>query len=220
MLEFPAPEIGEVIRGRKSFKTAAKSVGKQTLKNNWVAVVNRAEPFQQYLLNNPVGREETFLQIFLVDHVKQQFSVPTFSGSVWKSWRESPNCWRCPVLARTRKLFKYLTWLKTSSSLILKRIGTITKIWDNLFLPLKLNFVKARGNDTYESKKKKKQQKNESVVFTETGTDHEQEGDVARVTYVNNIMHSIYSNFELYINNQPIYNSSPTDCMHTSLKQL
>ena len=32
MLEFAAPEIGEVISGRKSFKTAAKSVGKQTLK--------------------------------------------------------------------------------------------------------------------------------------------------------------------------------------------
>ena len=32
MLEFTAPEIGEVISGRKSFKTAAKSVGKKTLK--------------------------------------------------------------------------------------------------------------------------------------------------------------------------------------------
>ena len=32
MLEFAAPEIGEVISGRRSFKTAAKSVGKQTLK--------------------------------------------------------------------------------------------------------------------------------------------------------------------------------------------
>ena len=31
MLEFAVPEIGEVISGRKSFKTAAKSVGKQTL---------------------------------------------------------------------------------------------------------------------------------------------------------------------------------------------
>ena len=29
--EFAAPEIGEVISGRKSFKSAAKSVGKQTL---------------------------------------------------------------------------------------------------------------------------------------------------------------------------------------------
>ena len=32
MLEFAAPEIGEVISGRKSFKTAAKSVGKRILK--------------------------------------------------------------------------------------------------------------------------------------------------------------------------------------------
>ena len=31
-LEFAVPEIGEVISGRKSFKTAAKSVGKQTLR--------------------------------------------------------------------------------------------------------------------------------------------------------------------------------------------
>ena len=33
MLEFAVPEIGEVFSGRKSFKTAAKSVGKKTLKN-------------------------------------------------------------------------------------------------------------------------------------------------------------------------------------------
>ena len=32
LLELAAPEIGEVISGRKSFKSAAKSVGKQTLK--------------------------------------------------------------------------------------------------------------------------------------------------------------------------------------------
>ena len=31
-LEFAVPEIAEVISGRKSFKSAAKSVGKQTLK--------------------------------------------------------------------------------------------------------------------------------------------------------------------------------------------
>ena len=36
LLEFAAPEIREVISGRKSFKLAAKSVGKQTLEKNWV----------------------------------------------------------------------------------------------------------------------------------------------------------------------------------------
>ena len=33
MLEFAAPEIGEVISGGKPFKSVEKSVGKQTLKN-------------------------------------------------------------------------------------------------------------------------------------------------------------------------------------------
>ena len=98
MLEFAVPQIGEVINGRKSFKSAAKRVGKQTLKKNRVKgassareAVNRRESFQQNLLNNPVGHEETFLETFLVDHVKQQFSVPTFCGSVWKYWRKSSN---------------------------------------------------------------------------------------------------------------------------------
>ena len=35
LLEFAAPEIGEVVSGRKSFKSAAMSVGKQTLKKQW-----------------------------------------------------------------------------------------------------------------------------------------------------------------------------------------
>ena len=32
LLEFAVPEIAEVVSGRKNFKTAAKSVGRQTLK--------------------------------------------------------------------------------------------------------------------------------------------------------------------------------------------
>ena len=57
--------------------------------------------------------------------------------------------------------------------------------------------------------KKKKEHKAVSVVFTETGTDDsDEEEEVARVTYVNNIMHSYFSNVEVYINNQQIYNSN------------
>ena len=43
------------------------------------------------------------------------------------------------------------------------------------FLALKLKFVKGRGYDTYESKEKKKEHKDESDVFTKTGTDDEEE---------------------------------------------
>ena len=76
------------------------------------------------------------------------------------------------------------------------------------FSAVKPKFVKGHGCDTYESKEKKKEHKDESVVFTETGTVDEEEAEVARVTYVNNIMHSIFSNVEVYINNQQIYNSN------------
>ena len=71
-------------------------------------------------------------------------------------------------------------------------------------MALKLKFVRGRGYDTYESKEKKKEHKAELVVFAETGDDEEEE-EVVRVTYVNNIMHSIFSNVGLYINNQQIY---------------
>ena len=79
-----------------------------------------------------------------------------------------------------------------------------------MFLALKLNFVKGRAYDTYERKEKKKEHKDESVVFTATGTgdDEEEEEEVNRVTYVKNILHSIVSNVEVYINNQQIYNSN------------
>ena len=75
-------------------------------------------------------------------------------------------------------------------------------------MALKLKFVKRLCYDTYESKEKKKEHKDESIVFTETGTGDEEEEEVARVTYVNNIMHSEFSNVEVYINNQQIYNSN------------
>ena len=76
-----------------------------------------------------------------------------------------------------------------------------------MFLALKFKFVKGRGYDTYESKEKEKEHKNESVVFTETADDEEEE-EVARVTYANNILHSIFSKVEVYINNQHIFNSN------------
>ena len=43
------------------------------------------------------------------------------------------------------------------------------------FLALKLKFVKRRGYDTYESEEKKKEHKDDTVIFTETGTDDGEE---------------------------------------------
>ena len=92
MLEFAVPEVGDVISGRKSFKSAAKSVGNKTLKKQLGSGSKQRRIISTKSTKQSIGHEETFLQTFFVDHVKQQFSVPTFCGSVWKSWRESPNC--------------------------------------------------------------------------------------------------------------------------------
>ena len=104
MLEFAVPEIAEVVSGRKNFKTAAKSVGKQTLKKQLGEGSRRGGSKQKRIIPTKSTQQSSrsrrdILQTFLADHVKQQFSVPTFCGSVWKPWRESPNCRRCTVLA-------------------------------------------------------------------------------------------------------------------------
>ena len=79
------------------------------------------------------------------------------------------------------------------------------------YLDLKIKLVKGRAFATYKTTEKKKEHK-EDAVFTETGDDdvefiEENEG-VPHITHLNNILHSIFSNAELYINNHQIYNSN------------
>ena len=83
-------------------------------------------------------------------------------------------------------------------------------------MALKLKFVKGRGYDTYESKDKKKKHKDESIVFTETGTDDSvEEEEVARVTYVNNIMHSFFQMLKCSLTISRF--TIPMDSKHTNL---
>ena len=56
-----------LLRGRKNFQTAAKSVGGQTLRKQLSSGSRKklqAESFKQNLQNEPVGREETFIKTF------------------------------------------------------------------------------------------------------------------------------------------------------------
>ena len=84
------------------------------------------------------------------------------------------------------------------------------------YLALKIKLVEGRGFDTYKTTEKKKERK-EDTVFTETSDDDVEciEGDegVTHITHVNNILHSIFSEAELYINNHQIYNSNGL-CAH------
>ena len=72
------------------------------------------------------------------------------------------------------------------------------------YLALKLKLVRGRGYETYNTKEVKKEHKEEAKAEEEETA--EDEAPVALVTHVNNILHSIFSNVEVNINNQQIYN--------------
>ena len=73
------------------------------------------------------------------------------------------------------------------------------------YLALKLKLVKGRGYETYNTKEVKKEHKEEAKAEEEETAEEE---SVPLVTHVHNILHSILSNVEVYINNQQIYNSN------------
>ena len=73
LLEFAVPGNAEVVSGTKNFNTAAKSVGRQTLRKQLVVVTGkgvRAESFHENLQNKSIVRKKTFLQTFLINHVE------------------------------------------------------------------------------------------------------------------------------------------------------
>ena len=73
------------------------------------------------------------------------------------------------------------------------------------YLALKLKLVRGRGYESYITIEVKKEHKGEAKAEEEETAAKE---PVLLVTQVNNIMHSIFSNVEVYINNQQIYNSN------------
>ena len=76
------------------------------------------------------------------------------------------------------------------------------------YLALKLKLVRGPGYETYNTKEVKKEHKEEAEAEEEEETAEDEEATVPLVTHVNNILHSIFSNVEVYINNQQIYNSN------------
>ena len=74
------------------------------------------------------------------------------------------------------------------------------------YLALKLKLVRGRRYETYDTKEVKKEHKEEAKA--EEGETAEEDAPVPLTTNVNNILHSTFSNVEMYINNQQIYNSN------------
>ena len=72
----------------------------------------------------------------------------------------------------------------------------------------KLKLVRGRVYEPYNSKEVKKELREETKAEEEATAREEQEAPVPLFTHVNNNLHSIVSNVEVYINSQQIYNSN------------
>ena len=73
------------------------------------------------------------------------------------------------------------------------------------YLVLKLKFVRGHGYENYNTTEVKEEHKKEAKAEEEERA--EEDAPVPLATHVNNILHSFFSNFEVYINNQQIYKS-------------
>ena len=71
---------------------------------------------------------------------------------------------------------------------------------------MKLKLNKSCGYETHNTKEVKKE--HEEEVKAEEEEKAEKDAPVPLVTHVNNISYSIFSNVEVYINNQQIYKSN------------
>ena len=74
------------------------------------------------------------------------------------------------------------------------------------YLVLKLKLVRGRGYETYNTEEIKEEHKKEAKAEEEETAEEDAPGPL--VTHVNNILQSIFPNFEVLINNQEKYNSN------------
>ena len=128
--------------------------GDRLWEHSWVVVAGkglRAESFQQNLQNKSIGHEETF---FLNKHV-EQFFVPNFlavSGNLWGKF---------PVVDDVLSSHEQKIHPNASihENCIESEFQTARNYYVDLrqtYLALKLNFVKGRRYETYNTKELKK----------------------------------------------------------------
>ena len=160
----------------------------------------RAELFQQNLQNKSVGREETFLYKHFSLIMSSNFRYQPFvavSGNLGG---------KVPVVDDVLSSHEQDIYHTTSldENCIEFEFQTDRNYYVDLrqtYLALKLKLVRGRGYETYNTNEVKKEHKEKAKAEEEETAEDEA---VPLVTHVNNILHSIFSNVEVYINNQQI----------------
>ena len=110
------------------------------------------------------------------------------------------------LLSHEQEIYATTTLNERSTELQFQTDRTFYVDLRRTYLALKLKLVRGCGYETYNTKEVKKEHKEEAKAEEEETA--EDDAPVPLVTHVNNILHSIFSNVELYFNNQQIYNSN------------
>ena len=202
LLDFAVTEILEVISGRKNFKIAAKSVERQTLRKQ-LGSGSRKKTSSGVI---PTKSAEK-IQLVAERHIYQNFSIIMSSNFRYQPFvavSGSPGA-NVPVIDEVLSCHEQEIYPTTSidENCIEFEFQTDRIYYVDLrqaYLALKLKLVRGRGYETYNTKEVKKEQKEEGKAEEEETA--EKEAPVLLATHVNNVLHSIFSNVEVYINNQ------------------
>ena len=206
-LEFAAPEIAEVVSGRKNFKTAAMSVGRQTLRKQ-LGSGSRKRTASRVLPTKSAkqisrSRRDIFTNI-------SHSSCRVIFGTNFLAVSGNLGG-KVPVVDDVMSSHEQEIYLTTSpdENCIEFEFQTDRNYYVDLrqtYLALKLKLARGRGYETFNTKEVKKKHKEEAKAEEEEAA--EEDAAVPLVTHVNNILHSIFSNVEVYINNRQFYNSN------------
>ena len=186
LLEFALPEIAEVVSGRKNFKNAAKSVGKQTLKKQ-LGQGSRKRTGSR-IIPTKSTKESSRSQRHIFTNISRRSCQTAIFVEVSGNLGGKVQVVDDVLSSHEQEIYLTTALDENCIEIVFETDRNYYVDSRQSFLALKRKFVKRRGYDTYESQEKKKEHKDESVVFTETGTDDGKE-EVDRVTYVNNIVH-------------------------------
>ena len=194
LLEFAVPEIAEVVSGRKNIKTAAKSVGRQTLGKQLGEGSRRRTGGSKKRSSNKICKTN---QSVADRHFYKLFSLIMSSNFRYQSFVAiSGNLGgKFPVVDDVLSSHEQEIYPTTSldENCIEFEFQTDRNYYVDLrqtYLALKLKLVRGRGFETYNTKKVKKEHKEEAKAEEEETA--EEEAPVSLVTDVNNILHSIF----------------------------
>ena len=229
LLKFAVPEIAEVVSGRKNIKSAAKSVGRQTLRKKLREGSRRGKGTVGVWQGG--SRKRTASRVIPTKSVQTKQSVAKRHFYKYISLIMSSNFRYQPFVAVSGNPGGKVPVVDDVLSSHEQEINPTTSLDENCiefdfqtdrnyyvdlrqtYLALKLKLVRGRGYETYTTKEVKKEHKEEAKEEEEEEEEEEETAEdeqapVPLVTHVNNILHSFFSNVEVYINNQHLYNSN------------